>query len=89
MALDKLRLEVQSVLDDLWTKKLIPFELTAQKVEYLGMEEYIIRFYDGRLRSVDVSSNNCHSFKDAVRVAVIARAARITGPSQRAANKAG
>ena len=87
MGPDKLTLEVQSVLDDLWTAKLIPFELTANKVEYLGMEEYIVRFSDSRLRSVDVSWKDHHSFKDAIRVAVIARAARISGPLKKVARK--
>jgi hypothetical protein len=55
MTPDRLILEAQSVLDALWTEKLIPFELTARKVESLGLEEYIVRFYDTRLRSVDFS----------------------------------
>lgn len=80
MPLDKLKLEAQSVLDDLWVKDLIPFQLTAHIVESLGMEEYIVRFYDSRIRSVDVSSKNFQSFNDAVRVAVVNRVARLSGP---------
>lgn len=34
----------QSVLDDLWAEGLIPFQLTAHKVESVGLEEYIVRF---------------------------------------------
>jgi len=78
--LDELKLEAQSVLDDLWTRKLIPFQLTAHKVESLGLDEYAIRFYDSRLHSVDVSWEKQESFKDAVRAAVLARVGRLTGP---------
>ena len=78
--------EAQSVLDDLWARDLIPFQLTAHKVESLGSEEFIVRFYDSRLHSVDVSVMG-RSFKDAVRVAVLDRAARLTGPLKKAANK--
>jgi hypothetical protein len=80
MGLDELALEAQSVLDDLWADQLIPFQLTAHKVESIGMEEYIVRFYDSRLHSVDVSWKNHHSFKDAVRVAVLARVERLSNP---------
>lgn len=80
MTLDDLKSEAQSVLDELWATQLTPFELTAHKVESLGAEEYIIRFHDSRLRSVDVSWNGKDSFKDAVRTTVLARAGRISGP---------
>ena len=78
--LDELTLQAQSVLDDLWTKQLIPFQLIAHKVESLGPEEYAIRFHDSRLHSVDVSWKKEESFKDKVRVAVLARVGRLTGP---------
>jgi hypothetical protein len=55
MTPDKFTVDAQSVLDDLWAKQLIPFQLTAHQVESLGHEEYIVRFFDSRLRSVDVS----------------------------------
>ena len=78
--LDELTLQAQSVLDDLWTEKLIPFQLMAHKVESLGPEDYAIRFHDSRLHSVDVSWGKEESFKDMVRVAVLARVGRLTGP---------
>jgi hypothetical protein len=59
--------EAQAVLDDLWTDKLIQLQLTAHKVELLGLEEYIVRFYDSRLHSVDVSWKKPDTFKNAVR----------------------
>jgi hypothetical protein len=82
MDLDRLTVEAQSVLDDLWAENLIPFQLTAHKVDSIGLEEYIVRFYDRRLHSVDVSWKNLHSFKDAVRVAILNRVARLGGPSK-------
>ena len=74
-----LKTEAQSVLDELWAAHLISFKLTALKVESLGAEEYIIRFHDSRLRSVDVSWKNQDSFRDAVRTAVSSRMARMSG----------
>jgi hypothetical protein len=76
---DKLTVAVQSLLDDLWAEELIPFQLTAHKVESLGREEYIIRFYDPRLHSLDVSWKEPDSFENAVRVAILARVARFSG----------
>lgn len=84
MPVDEFKSEAQAVLDNLWAEKLIPFELTAHKVESLGMDEYIIRFHDSRIRSVDVSSKNAHSFRNALRLAIIARVARMSGPLQQA-----
>jgi hypothetical protein len=80
MTPDRLTLEAQAVLDDLWVERLIPFELTAHKVESLGLGEYIVRFYDSRLRSVDFSWTKPNSFQNAVRVATLARVARLSGP---------
>lgn len=76
----KLTLEVQSVLDDLWAKNLIPFQLTAHILESLGEEEYIVRFHDSRLPSVDFSWKSPDSIKDAVQTAVLARLARLSRP---------
>jgi hypothetical protein len=87
MSLDKLAVEAQSVLNDLWGKSLIPFELTAHKVECVGPGEYIIRFHDSRLRSVDVSWKDTESFDAAVREAILSRAARLSGPLTTSAKK--
>ena len=84
---DDLTGEAQSVLDDLWAENLIPFQLTARKVESVGLEEYIVRFDDSRLHSVDVSSKNLDSLKGALRVAVLSRVARLSGPLKKSANK--
>ncbi|HYJ89191.1 MAG TPA: hypothetical protein VEW46_24210 [Pyrinomonadaceae bacterium] len=87
MSLDKLVVEAQSVLNDLWVESLIPFELTAHKVECIAPGEYIIRFHDSRLRSVDVSWKETESFNAAVREAMLSRAARLSGPLIRTARK--
>ena len=90
MLLEKLRVEAQSVLDDLWAKKLIPFELEVHKIDSLGCDEYIIRFDDSRLRSVDVSYKAGQSFEDLVRSAVLVRMERIDGSTRaRASTKLG
>lgn len=68
------------MLDDLWATNLIPFQLTAQQVEPLGLDEYIVRFQDKRLGSVDVSWKDNESFKDAVQIAVLGRVTRLSGP---------
>lgn len=72
MLLEELRSEAQSALEDLWAKQLIPFELKAREIDSLGYDEYIVRFHDSRLRSVDVSWKNGDSFADLVRDAVLA-----------------
>jgi hypothetical protein len=87
MSLDKLAAEAQSVLNDLWGESLIPFKLTAHKVECVGPGEYIIRFHDSRLRSVDVSWKDTESFHAAVREAILSRAARLSGPLTRSARR--
>jgi hypothetical protein len=87
MSLDKLAMEAQVVLNDLWGKSLIPFKLTAHKVECVGPGEYIIRFHDRRLRSVDFSWKDTESFDAAVREAILSRASRLSGPLSRSAKK--
>ncbi len=83
MSLEKLRSEAQLALDDLWAKELIPFELKVRKIDSLGCDEYIIRFHESRLRSVDVSWKNGDSFADPVRDAVLACVARLDGAPRR------
>jgi hypothetical protein len=80
MTLDELKVEAQSALDDLWAMNQIPFQLTAHRVESLGQGEYIVRFWDRRLDSLDVSWESNLSFKDAVSVAVFDRVARLPQP---------
>ena len=80
MTLDRLRIEAQSVLNDLWSRQLIPFQLTAHHVEPLEMNEYTVRFYDSRLHSVYVFATDYDSFRQVMRVNIQARVARLEGP---------
>src|ERR1700682_1125124 len=52
-AIESMKLTAQETLDELFAQHLIPFKLSARVVESLGLEEYIVRFHDSRLRSVD------------------------------------
>jgi hypothetical protein len=75
-----LRPQAQSVLDNLFKDEVLPFELTASKVECIGANEYIVRFFDSRLRSVDVSWKKDQSFEEAFQAAMIDRLKRLSGP---------
>ena len=72
MTHDQLIMDAQSVLNDLWKEKLIPFQLTAYEVESLGPLECTIRFYDSRLHSLVICLQKHQSFKDAFRVSWLA-----------------
>lgn len=78
--LEKEQAEAQQALDELFSEHLLPFELSALVVESIGSAEYIVRFYDSRLRSVDVSCPQGQNFKDALRAAVLERVKRLSGP---------
>lgn len=73
-----MKLGAQETLDELFVEGLIPFKLSARLVESLGMEEYIVRFYDSRLYSVDVSWQQGEVFSAVFRTAILARFARLT-----------
>ena len=77
---DNIKLTAQETLDELFTESLIPFKLSARAVEAIGLREYIVRFHDSRLRSVDVSWQEGLSFKEVVRAAVLDRVKRMRGP---------
>jgi hypothetical protein len=72
--------QAQSVLDNLFKDQVLPFELTATKVECIASNEYIVRFFDSRLRSVDVSWKKDQSFEDVFQAAMIDRLKRLSGP---------
>jgi hypothetical protein len=72
--------QAQLSLDKLFNEGQIPFKLTADKVDRVGADEYIVRFYDRRLRSVDVSWQEGEPFEDVFRVAVLSRVKRLSGP---------
>lgn len=78
--LEKETKEAQVTLDELLSEHLIPFQLTAHKLEPTGTEECKVRFLDSRLHSVDVSWPEGRSFKDVFRTAVLERVKRLSGP---------
>lgn len=73
-----LRPQAQAVLDNLFRNQVLPFELIATKVECLGSNEYIVRFFDSRLRSVDVSWKQDQSFEEAFQAAMVDRVRRLS-----------
>jgi hypothetical protein len=72
-----MKLVAQQTLDELFVEGLIPFKLSARLVESIGMEEYIVRFHDSRLYSIDVSLQQGEAFGAVFRTAVLARVARL------------
>jgi hypothetical protein len=86
--METLKLGAQAALDELFTEHLIPFELSARKIDRIGSEEYIIRFHDSRLRSIDISWGQDQSFRDVFRASVLDRVKRLSGPLHQFASKA-
>lgn len=74
-----LETEAQQVLDELWREKLIPFPLNVGKLTR-GMGEHTIHFYDARIRTATIPLVDHSSFRGMVKMAVLARVARISGP---------
>jgi len=74
-----LEAEAQQVLDELWSEKVLPFELHVGKLTK-GMGEYTIHFHDSRIRTARVQLTNGQSFRDMVKDAVLARVAKMSGP---------
>jgi len=76
-----IRLRVQETLDELLSEHLIPFALTAQKVNAEGPGTYVVPFYDSRIHSFRFSWSNCGlSFKEVIRTAVLARVKDMDSP---------
>lgn len=78
--LEEQRAEAQQVLDELFSEHLLPFKLSAHEVESIAPEEYIVRFHDSRLHSMDISCPEGHRFKDACRAAILERVKRLSRP---------
>lgn len=72
-----MKLGAQETLDELFLESLIPFRLSARKVESLGSEEYIVKFHDSRLHSIDVSWKPDQIFKSVFRAAILGRVKRL------------
>jgi hypothetical protein len=75
-----MKLVVQQALDELYAENLIPFKLSVRDVESIGMGEYIVRFGDNWLPSLDVSWQQGQTFKAVFRAAVSDRVARLRLP---------
>ena len=78
---ENIRLRAQDTLDELFTASLIPFALSACRVDSIGSAEYIVRFYDSRLHSIDISWKKTESFSDVFRASVLDRVKRLGIPS--------
>ena len=70
--IEEQKAEAQQALDELFGEHLLPFKLFARTVESIGPAEYMVRFYDSRLYSVDVSCRG-QCFKDSFRDIVLER----------------
>lgn len=80
LAIETMKLGAQQTLDELFAESRIPFRLFARVVESIGMDEYIVRFHDSRLYSIDVSWHRGETFKAVFRDAVLGRVARLGVP---------
>jgi hypothetical protein len=72
--------EAQETLDELFNEDLIPFELSARKLDTIAPDEHRIRFYDSRLHSVVISCSKGLGFKKVFRAAILDRVKRMSGP---------
>jgi len=75
---ENMKLRVQETLDELFSEHLIPFELTAHKVNVGGPGEYVVPFYDSRIHSISFSWKDGGSFREVVRTAVLDRVRRMS-----------
>jgi hypothetical protein len=74
--LHDLRLQAQAAVEELFAEKLIPFKLTAHKLETTSIpEEYRIDFSDPHLAALFILWRRRYlSFKELVRAAVLRQA---------------
>jgi hypothetical protein len=73
----KFKSEAQNVLDELHGQQLIPFKLTAFKVESIGRDQYMSYFHDGRLPALMVSWVEGKSFRDVFRAVILDHVSRM------------
>ena len=83
------KVQAQQVLDELLKEGLIPFALTAYDINTNGQGEYVLHFNDSRIHSCRFSWTEGEHFKDVLRVAVMERVNRMSGPLARTSRKAG
>jgi hypothetical protein len=75
--------DTQQVLDELLSKELIPFALTAYGVNTNGRGEYVVPFNDSRIHSFRFFWKEGENFQEVVRAAVLERVKRMSGPLHR------
>lgn len=86
MVEEQLTIEAQETVDELWAEQVIPFKLTAHKVEAREPGHYTVHFFDTRLPLLFVYWNpEKESYKRAVREVVertVGRRSRAKGAGQ-------
>jgi hypothetical protein len=81
MTTEDIKLRVQATLDELISEHLIPFKLTAQRVNADGPGKYVVPFYDSRIHSFEfLWTDGGSSFKEVVRAAVLDRVKSMDSP---------
>ena len=74
VSIQDMKFEVQETLDELFCEHLIPFELTAHKVNADGSGGYEVPFYDSRIHSMRFSwQDGGSTLKEVVRSAALNR----------------
>ena len=81
--IENTKVRVQETLDELFSERMIPFRLTAYRVNADGAGEYIIPFSDSRIHSIRFSWEYGESFKEVVRAAIVDGVERMSGPHER------
>jgi hypothetical protein len=77
-----LEAQVQQVLNEMWSERLIPFALNVGKITKAS-DEYTIHFFDSRITTAHVPLTKGISLSDMVRSAVLDRVAEMSGPLKR------
>jgi hypothetical protein len=81
VTIEDITLRVQATLDELSSEHLIPFKLTAQRVNSDGPGKYVVPLYDSRIHSFEFSwTDGGLSFGEVIRSAVLDRVKRMDGP---------
>lgn len=75
----RLEIEAQKTLDEMWEEKLTPFKLNIGKFS-VESEGYLIEFHDSRIHSVRIPLAKGRDWKELVRQAVLERVSRMSGP---------
>jgi len=71
--------QIQNVLNELLAENVLPFKLTVGKITH-DQHNYVIYFYDSRMRFVRVPISNGKILMEAVRASVLARVDKLSGP---------